>query len=101
MTTLHTDRPALRADLAHERRLFRDDRLEPVLRGLAGPEAEVALRWAVDGEGWEQAAAGAGLPQGYGERVRHKLKRLGARHCERAAAAKAAQALPTARGIGR
>ncbi|WP_328459368.1 hypothetical protein [Streptomyces sp. NBC_00448] len=68
---------------------------------LAGPEAEVALRWAVDGGGWEQAALSAGLPEAYGERVRCKLKRLGARHRERAAAVKAVQASPAVRGTGR
>jgi hypothetical protein len=98
--TTYDDRP-LRGDLVQERARFTDDRLAAVLRALAADEVRVALLWAVDGTGWDQAAAGAGLPDCYGERVRRNLKRLGARHRERAAAATAVQVPPESWGIGR
>jgi len=80
-------RPAPPAVLAYGRVRFTDARLGPVLRGLAADEVLVALVWATDAVTWEQAAAGAGRPGEVGERVRRKLKRLGARYTERAAAA--------------
>jgi hypothetical protein len=64
-----------------------DSRLLAVLRGLAADEAALARAWAADGESWAQATLDAELPAAYGERVRRKLKRLGARYAERAAAA--------------
>lgn len=63
-----------------------DSRLLAVLRGMAADETALARAWAVDGESWVQVALDAGLPAAYGERVRRKLKRLGARYTERAAA---------------
>ncbi|MCB5163758.1 hypothetical protein LG634_02720 [Streptomyces bambusae] len=68
-----------------------DGRILPVLRGLTPAEARVARAWAGDPElSWSRAAAAVGEPDpdGAGERVRRKLKRLGRRHGERAAAAK-------------
>ncbi len=64
-----------------------DARIHAVLRGLKPDEAAVAARWARSGDTWGQAAAGGGLPESYGERVRRKLHRLGDRHTERALAA--------------
>ncbi|SFD74998.1 hypothetical protein [Streptomyces aidingensis] len=57
------------------------------MRELAREEQLVALCWAETGGSWGQAAVEAGLPASYGERVRRKLKRLGSRHIQRAAAA--------------
>ncbi|MEU1035482.1 hypothetical protein ABZ402_43785 [Streptomyces mirabilis] len=72
------------AALIHE---LADSRLLAVLRGLAAGEVALAQAWAASGESWDRAARDAGLPTTYGERVRRKLKRLGARHTARAAAA--------------
>ncbi|MGH4028653.1 hypothetical protein ACQB60_06925 [Actinomycetota bacterium Odt1-20B] len=66
-----------------------DPRIVTVLRQLRAPEEAVALLWARTGDAWAHAAAEAGLPAPYGERVRRKLKRLGLRHAERSAAAAA------------
>ncbi|MFD5899676.1 hypothetical protein [Streptomyces sp. NPDC060366] len=73
--------------LAGEFARFTDRRLAPVLRALASEEALLALTWAYGKTSWERAAASAGLPEACGERVRRKLKRLGARYLDRAAAA--------------
>ena len=62
-------------------------RVDAVLRGLTPEERSVALAWARTGDSWEDAAADAGLPASHGERVRRKLKRLGAQHTQRTAAA--------------
>ncbi|MEU6965033.1 hypothetical protein [Streptomyces chrestomyceticus] len=66
---------------------YSDGRLAVVLRGLRREEAGVATGWAHTGATWERAAADQRLPAAYGERVRRKLKRLGAQHTGRAAAA--------------
>ncbi|MFD3874419.1 hypothetical protein [Streptomyces sp. NPDC058623] len=63
-----------------------DYRVTAVLRGLSSEEEAVARRWAESGEAWSDAAIGAGMATSYGERVRRKLRRLGARQAERAAA---------------
>ncbi|MFD8594839.1 hypothetical protein ACFV1L_07545 [Kitasatospora sp. NPDC059646] len=71
-----------------------DSRLAAVLRGLTRQEAEVALAWAADPRTtWSRAAALVGHPDpgAFGERVRRKAKRIGARHTARA---RAAAALP-------
>ncbi|MGA5900236.1 hypothetical protein [Streptomyces venetus] len=60
-----------------------DSRLLAVLRGLEADEATLARAWAASIDTWHEAALGTGLPAGYGERVRRKLKRLGKRHAER------------------
>jgi hypothetical protein len=63
---------------------FLDPRVVAVLRQLRAPEEVVARSWALTGDAWARAAVEAGLPAEYGERVRRKLKRLGARHAVRA-----------------
>ncbi|MFD8686348.1 hypothetical protein [Streptomyces sp. NPDC059651] len=63
-----------------------DERLRTVLRGLTADEAAVAARWAQGAGTWTESALGADLPAAYGERVRRKLHRLGARQTQRAAA---------------
>lgn len=66
--------------------LLGDERVRSVLRGLGPEEREVAARWAQGAGTWAEAAVRAGLPETYGERVRRKLHRLGARRIERAGA---------------
>lgn len=69
---------------------FDDPRLASVLAGLTEAERAVAMAWAHPAIGtWTEAArfAGAAEPCACGERVRRKLKRLGAKHTQRAAAA--------------
>ncbi|MFH8894505.1 hypothetical protein [Streptomyces sp. NPDC017949] len=70
-----------------------DSRIAAVIWELRTQEGEqgyaVAWNWASAGEGWAQAAADAGLPEAYGERIRRKLKRLGQRQTARDAARKA------------
>ncbi|MEU9118208.1 hypothetical protein AB0D04_42490 [Streptomyces sp. NPDC048483] len=66
-----------------------EGRLASVLRALHPAEAAVARAWAMNGESWDRAAAAAGQPEAFGERVRRKLKRLGARHATRSEAAAA------------
>lgn len=57
---------------------FRDPRIDRVLDKLKPGEREVADLYAVhDGMTWELAAAAAGQPPAFGERVRRKLDRLG------------------------
>ncbi|WP_052758111.1 hypothetical protein [Streptomyces yangpuensis] len=63
-----------------------DHRVTAVLRALSSEEGAVARRWAESGEAWSDAAVDAGMATSYGERVRRKLRRLGARQAERAAA---------------
>nr|WTB29592.1 hypothetical protein OG781_08900 [Streptomyces sp. NBC_00830] len=62
---------------------FADKRINSVLRGLTDWEAALALAWARSGDSWGETAVAAGLPPAAGERVRRKLKRLGARYTER------------------
>ncbi|MFD5300496.1 hypothetical protein ACFWJU_35490 [Streptomyces mutabilis] len=68
---------------------FTDPRIAPVLRGLRESEAALAVMWAYDGRSWAECAAAAGLDRAVGERVRRKLKRLGARYMQRRSAARA------------
>ncbi|MGW5667436.1 hypothetical protein [Micromonospora sp. NPDC003776] len=57
---------------------FRDPRIDRVLDKLKPGEREVADLYAGhDGMTWELAAAAAGQPPAFGERVRRKLDRLG------------------------
>ncbi|MER5763537.1 hypothetical protein [Streptomyces sp. NPDC002082] len=66
---------------------FQDPRVGAVLRQLAEPEEKVARTWAAGADSWAVAAVDSAQPAAYGERVRRKLHRLGARQTERAAAA--------------
>ncbi|MGW0298132.1 hypothetical protein ACWDYK_15705 [Streptomyces anthocyanicus] len=68
---------------------FTDPRITSVLRGLHESEAALALRWAFDGRSWAESAVAAGLAPAAGERVRRKLKRLGARYAQRISVARA------------
>ncbi|MFE1442982.1 hypothetical protein [Streptomyces sp. NPDC058739] len=71
--------------------VFDNPRLSAVLDGLTEAEHAVAMAWAHPTIAtWTEAAqfAGAADPEALGERVRRKLKRLGARHTQRAAAAR-------------
>ncbi|RPE26690.1 biotin-dependent enzyme [Streptomyces sp. Ag109_O5-1] len=68
---------------------FDDPRVDAVLRGLTEDERRVAMAWAHPyADTWTEAArlAGAADPEAFGERVRRKLKRLGDRYTQRAAA---------------
>ncbi|MEU3620532.1 hypothetical protein ABZ725_51090 [Streptomyces sp. NPDC006872] len=58
-----------------------DPRIRTVLTHLTPSERAVAMTYAMQRMTWAQAAAegGAGDPEAFGERVRRKLKRLGAR----------------------
>ncbi|MGW0538627.1 hypothetical protein [Streptomyces sp. NPDC003032] len=72
-----------------------DPRLIVVLNALTPAERRVALAWAQPAVAtWTEAAlaAGAADPVKVGERVRRKLKRLGAQHAERHQAAAATRA---------
>ncbi|MFF3741322.1 hypothetical protein [Streptomyces sp. NPDC002566] len=80
-----TDRRSPEAVLLSDR--FADPRIDSVLGQMQVAEERLAIEWAHSKDNWGQVAAGAGRPTAYGERVRRKLKRLGARHSERAAAA--------------
>ncbi|MGW3496676.1 hypothetical protein [Streptomyces sp. NPDC001020] len=62
-----------------------DSRLLAVLRGLEFDENALAMAWEATNDTWHEAALSAGLPAGYGERVRRKLKRLSKRYEERRA----------------
>ncbi|MFE2293881.1 hypothetical protein [Streptomyces sp. NPDC059452] len=66
-----------------------DDRVPSALRALAPEERAVAEVYAASRMTWSQAAeaTGADDPVAFGERVRRKLKRLGRRRKELAAAA--------------
>ncbi|GAA3679307.1 hypothetical protein GCM10022420_071000 [Streptomyces iranensis] len=64
------------------RAVLADRRVVAVLRKLYRDEATVAHSWSETGDTWRQAARDAGLPAAYGERVRRKLKRLGAQHTD-------------------
>ncbi|MFE7278764.1 hypothetical protein [Streptomyces sp. NPDC057623] len=59
-----------------------DPRLRAVLTHLAPAERAVAVTYSTQHMTWAQAAAeiGAGDPEAFGNRVRRKLKRLGARY---------------------
>lgn len=57
-----------------------DSRLARVLQHLAPQEKAVAWCRAQGAPTWPEAARAAGLPTAYGERVRRKLKYLGAKH---------------------
>ncbi|GAB2607131.1 hypothetical protein GCM10027168_44960 [Streptomyces capparidis] len=87
-------RPGCRPESAEDG--FAGRRVAQVLRGLSPSERALALTWAEQGLPWAEAAMVTGLPAAYGERVRRKLKRLGARCAHRATAA-AATARRTAR----
>ncbi|MET9459948.1 hypothetical protein ABZY05_33500 [Streptomyces canus] len=67
--------------------VFEDERLNRVLRGL-NPDERATVYAYVEGEGitWAEAAATAGSadPDAFGERVRRKIKRLGAEQHRRA-----------------
>lgn len=68
---------------------FDDPGIDAVLRGLTEDERRVAMAWAHPyADTWTEAAqlAGAADPEAFGERVRRKLKRLGDRYTQRAAA---------------
>ncbi|WP_329549590.1 hypothetical protein OG548_42840 [Streptomyces sp. NBC_01356] len=68
---------------------FDDERVNAVLAGLDPTERRVAMAWAHPSiANWTEAACSAGVvsPEAYGERVRRKLKRLGARYATRARA---------------
>ncbi|MFF5160769.1 hypothetical protein ACFY3N_31915 [Streptomyces sp. NPDC000348] len=54
------------------------ERVNRVLNKLAPAEHEVADCYATTGRAWEQAVLASGQPAPTGERVRRKLKRLGA-----------------------
>jgi hypothetical protein len=64
-----------------------DGRLVTVLGKLTPDEQAAARAWATFGVSWDQAALAVHKQQAFGERVRRKLKRLGARHAGRATAA--------------
>ena len=68
---------------------FGDPRLEAVLARLAPAERAVAMAWAHPSTGTWTAAhlAGHADPEAFGERVRRKLKRLGALYTARSSAA--------------
>lgn len=80
-----TDRRCPEAVLVDDE--FQDQRVSAVLRQLAEPEEKVARTWAAGADSWVVAAVDSAQPAAYGERVRRKLHRLGARQAERAAAA--------------
>jgi hypothetical protein len=65
-----------------------DPRVLAVLRSLKPAEAAVAAAYSSSRMTWAEAAAEAGVsdPAGFGERVRRKLKRLGACQLARTAA---------------
>lgn len=67
--------------------VFTDARIAAVLQELGSEEQSLAQAWAGSGDDWRKAAVAAGLPAEYGERLRRKLKRLGARYAARAQAA--------------
>lgn len=58
-----------------------------LLRGLTSDEVAVAARWAQGVGTWAESALSVRLPAAYGERVRRKLHRLGARQVQRAVTA--------------
>jgi hypothetical protein len=65
---------------------FRDPRIDRVLKKLKPGEREVADLYAGhDGMTWDRAAAAAGQPPAFGERVRRKLIYLGKEHGRRQA----------------
>lgn len=68
--------------------VFVDERLNQVLRALTEEERQVVFAYAEDGGStWMDAAesCGAADPVGFGERVRRKIKRLGAEQARRTA----------------
>ncbi|WP_143728573.1 hypothetical protein [Micromonospora cremea] len=65
---------------------FRDPRIDRVLKKLKPGEREVADLYAShDGMTWDLAAAAAGQPPAFGERVPRKLSRLGDQFASRQA----------------
>ncbi|MFE2473454.1 hypothetical protein [Streptomyces mirabilis] len=59
--------------------VFADERLNAVLREFSPTERVVVFAYAEnDGTTWSEAAAGATDPEAFGERVRRKVKRIGA-----------------------
>ncbi|MFI1029758.1 hypothetical protein [Streptomyces sp. NPDC020951] len=65
---------------------FDDKRLSFVLGGLTEQERQVVQNWAGLGGSWGEAATSQGLDAKTGERVRRKLRRLGAEQIRRAEA---------------
>ncbi|WP_416484428.1 hypothetical protein [Streptomyces sp. CL12] len=65
---------------------FGDERLSFVLGGLTEQERRLVQTWAGLGGSWGEAASFQGLGVGTGERVRRKLRRLGAEQIRRAEA---------------
>jgi hypothetical protein len=64
-----------------------DERIARVLSGLSTDEHRVAITYTlIDHSSWEAAAALAGMPPAFGERVRRKLQRLGKRFHDRQSA---------------
>ncbi|MGW2681466.1 hypothetical protein [Streptomyces sp. NPDC001436] len=74
-----TEELALHSLLGHEG-------VRSALRGLHPDERTVAAYWAEGAGTWLEAARAAGLSDAHGDRVRRKLRRLGVRQVERAAA---------------
>ncbi|MCX4564651.1 hypothetical protein OHA02_52185 [Streptomyces phaeochromogenes] len=67
-------------------RVYEDERLKAVLRGLDPVEQQVVFAYAAgQGVTWAEAAASAVDPEAFGERVRRKVKRLAAEQRRRAA----------------
>jgi hypothetical protein len=66
---------------------FTNTRIDAVLRGLDAKEAAVANLWASRNGSCADAALDLGFDADFGDRVRRKLSRLGARHTQRALAA--------------
>jgi hypothetical protein len=65
-----------------------DERLNSVLARLTQQEQQVVQTWATLGGSWVEAASLHGMAAQTGERVRRKLKRLGAEQIRRAEAVK-------------
>ena len=64
-----------------------DERIARVLSGLSTDEHRVAITYTtIEHSSWEAAAALAGMPAAFGERVRRKLQRLGKRFKDRQSA---------------
>ncbi|NED53828.1 hypothetical protein G3I24_23380 [Micromonospora aurantiaca] len=78
--------PCAVEDLVLDMPEFRDPRIDRVLKKLKPGEREVADLYAGhDGMTWSRAAAAAGQPPAFGERVRRKLIYLGKEHGRRQA----------------
>lgn len=64
-----------------------DTRIASVLKAMRPAEQALALEWSAARDSWGSVARELSYEQQFGDRVRRKLKRLGARHMDRAAAA--------------